>query len=129
MIYHSITFLQALAHGAIAPSDLDAALTHQFRVRMRLGEFDPLTSQPYTAIPPSEACSQAHVDLARDAARQSIVLLSNPKGALPLSRAAVKSIAVIGPLADNEYINGGPNYNVSRPLRICNTRTVNVSVK
>lgn len=102
---------QALADGAITSTDLDTAITHLFSVRMRLGEFDPNSQQPYTNIPASAACSPQNVELAQDAARQSIVLLSNPKSALPLSRSAVHTVAVVGPLADNQYINGGPNYN------------------
>ena len=104
---HAGLIQHALADGAIAMSDLDAAISRQFRVRMRLGEFDPLSNQPYTLIPPSAACSADHVQLARDAARQSITLLSNPKGAVPLTRGpGLASIAVVGPLADNQYING-----------------------
>ena len=101
----------ALAAGTIVPSDLDTAVSRQLRVRFRTGEFDSGVSQPYRAVPPSAVCTDAHIELARDAARQSIVLLSNPTGVLPLNRTAVGSIAIVGPLADNPYIQGGPNYN------------------
>jgi xylan 1,4-beta-xylosidase len=101
----------ALADGSITQDDVDTAVRRQLRVRMRTGEFDPRGIQPYAAIPPSVVCSPAHVELARDGARQGITLAHNPAGVLPLSRAGLARLAVVGPLANNSYINGGPNYN------------------
>jgi hypothetical protein len=51
---------------------------------------------PFSTVPTSEVCSQAHADLALSAAQQGTVLLKN-SGALPLSAATIKSLAVIGP--------------------------------
>lgn len=42
---------------------------------------------------------QEHADLALEAARESIVLLRNEHGALPLDRASVKKLAVVGTFA------------------------------
>jgi beta-glucosidase-like glycosyl hydrolase len=101
----------AIAAGDIAEADIDAALAHLFRVRFRLGEFDAAADQPYTKIGLETVCSDAHVALARESARQGIVLLSNPAGRLPLARAATASVAVIGPLGNSSRaINGGINY-------------------
>ncbi len=100
----------AVSSGALAIPVLDAAVSHVLRVRMRLGEFDDAAGQPYTTIPPSVVCSQAHTDLARDAARQAITLLWNPHAALPVNRAGIASVAVIGPVANASIVNGGPNY-------------------
>ena len=55
---------------------------------------------PYTKIPYSENDSAAHRQLARDAERESIVLLKNQGGILPL-KSSVSKIAVIGPSADD----------------------------
>ena len=44
-------------------------------------------------------CTAAHLELARDGIRQSVVLAKNAGGVLPLSAAAFKAPVVIGPLA------------------------------
>ena len=101
----------AVSSGAIATSAIDSAVARLLRVRMRLGEFDPAADQPYTKIGTDAICSPAHVALARESARQGIVLLTNPGGRLPLARAATRSVAVIGPLGNSSRaINGGINY-------------------
>jgi beta-glucosidase len=71
--------------------------------------FDPPERVPYTKIPYSENDSAAHRQLARIAERESIVLLKNQGGILPL-KASVAKIAVIGPSA-NDPIGLLGNYN------------------
>ena len=101
----------AVAAGAVSAADIDTAVARLLRVRFRLGEFDPPAAQPYTRIGLDAVCSPAHIALARDSARQSLVLLHNPRGALPLARAATRSVALIGPFANSSRgTNGGPNY-------------------
>src|SRR5208283_2123814 len=54
--------------------------------------------------------------LARKATQESIVLLKNAGGLLPLDKASVKSIAVIGPGANDVYVDwygGIPPYTVT----------------
>ena len=67
----------------ITDADIDARLKMLFRVRMRLGHFDP--EGPLQQIAPSEVCSAAHREIARDGPRQSAALLKNDGGALPLA--------------------------------------------
>ncbi len=101
----------AIASGAIAAADIDAAISHLLRVRFRLGEFDQAADQPYTKIGPEAVCTAEHQALARESARQGLVLLSNPGGRLPLALASTKSVAVVGPLGNSSRaINGGINY-------------------
>src|ERR1039457_2968183 len=50
--------------------------------------------------------SQANRSLALEAARAAIVLLKNDGGMLPLDRATVHSIAVIGPHGNDAYLGG-----------------------
>jgi beta-glucosidase len=71
--------------------------------------FDPPEAVPYARIPYSTVESPAHQALALRAARESIVLLKNDRGLLPLAR-TLKTIAVIGPNADDEEVLLG-NYN------------------
>lgn len=86
-------YLDAFRRGLIADSVIDASVSRVLRAKFELGMFE----HPY-ANPDSAAYwngSATHRALALDAARASIVLLKNERGALPLSR-AVKSVAVIG---------------------------------
>ncbi len=75
----------ALAVGAITEADLDTILRRQFRVRLRLGHFDPPAQQAaVVGIGMDQVCSLYALELARDAGRQSAVLAKNDGGALPL---------------------------------------------
>lgn len=94
---------EALAEGLLTESDLDKALFNTFRVRFRLGEFDPAEQVPYADMPESKLCAPEHAELSRKAAKESIVLLKNENRALPLDNRKLGSVAVIGPLADVVY--------------------------
>ncbi len=94
---------RAVAQGLIAEADLDVALRRLFGARMRLGMFDPPETVPYAAIPYEKNDSDAHRALAREAARQSIVLLKNRDGLLPLDP-NLANLAVIGPNANNDDV-------------------------
>lgn len=98
----------AVRSGKLTMERLDDALFRVLRVRFRLGEFDPFNAVSYSKIPPSAVCSPAHRAVALKAAQESIVLLKNEGGLLPLDPATLKKIAVIGPLADRVVLN---NYN------------------
>ena len=102
----------AIREGKLTEARLDDALSRVLRTRFLLGEFDPFDSGPYARISPDVVNSAAHRAVAREAARQSIVLLQNRDGLLPLDRAKLKRIAVLGPLADQVVING---YNGTLP--------------
>nr|CAD1829743.1 unnamed protein product [Ananas comosus var. bracteatus] len=89
------------AAGKISDANIDAALIHTVMVQMRLGMFDGEPSkQPFGNLGPRDVCTQAHQDLALQAARQGIVLLDNDRGILPLSRDRVWTVAVVGPNSD-----------------------------
>jgi beta-glucosidase len=104
----SITDDQAIAavqaavnQGLLAEADLDLALRRNFRVRFLMGEFDPPEMVPFNAIPNSTLMSPEHNALARRAGQESVVLLKNDsKRLLPLDPAKLKTVAVIGPRAD-----------------------------
>lgn len=95
----------AVTHGKLPMARLDDAVRRVVGVRMRLGEFDPWDKQPWSHLKPSIINSPAHHAVALEAARASIVLLKNADGMLPLNKAALKSVAVIGPLADRVILN------------------------
>lgn len=103
------TLIDEVKAGRISEAEIDRAVARLYVARFRLGMFDPPERVPYAKIPISENDSAAHRQLAREAARQAIVLLKNEAGALPLD-ASVRRIAVVGPSADDPVALLG-NYN------------------
>ena len=97
---------EGLKKGLIKESDLDGHLRKTLTGRFELGMFDPADMLPWAGIAPSTISSEAHDQLATQAARESMVLLENKGGVLPLSK-NLKKLAVIGPNAkDVELLNG-----------------------
>ncbi|MED6223401.1 Endo-1,4-beta-xylanase 2 [Stylosanthes scabra] len=91
----------AVKQGLLNEASVTNAVSNNFATLMRLGFFDGDPSkQPYGNLGPKDVCTDANQELAREAARQGIVLLKNNKGSLPLNAKAIKSLAVIGPNAN-----------------------------
>ena len=91
--------LELLNEGRLEMKYVDQAVANILRLKFKMGLFE----NPY--VSPKDAKkyvrSEAHRQVAREVAREGIVLLKND-GILPLSK-EVKSIAVIGPNADTQY--------------------------
>jgi beta-glucosidase len=94
---------KAVTKKLITENDLDNALRRLFTARFLLGSFDEPKKVSYTQILYSVVESKQHVALSLDAARKSIVLLKNEENILPLNN-SIKSIAVIGPNANDEEV-------------------------
>jgi beta-glucosidase len=92
------TYIDAVQQGYLPESILDTALIRLFTARIKLGTFDPPDMVPFTKIDEKELDSAEHRAHARKLANESMVLLKND-GLLPL-KPGIKTIAVIGPLAD-----------------------------
>ena len=110
-----------VAQGMMTESDVDRALARVLSVRFRLGVFDPPDHSPFAHINMSVVGSQAHVELATEAARQGIVLLKNDANVLPLDANAIQNVAVIGPQSDDELVllgnyHGTPTHVPITPL-------------
>ena len=108
----------ALAKGLLTEADVDRVLRRTFRVMLRLGLLDPPARVPYAQIGagPEPWTTAEHKSLVRLVTQKSIVLLKNSKGLLPLDRTKLKSIAVIGPRADDvllDWYSGTPPYTVT----------------
>ncbi|MFA6484251.1 MAG: glycoside hydrolase family 3 N-terminal domain-containing protein, partial [Bacteroidales bacterium] len=101
--------VEAVKLGYISEAEIDVSVKRLFTARMKLGMFDPQEMVPYASIKPAENNTEAHRRFARKVAQESIVLLKNEKSTLPISN-KVKSIAVIGPYADELAVLLG-NYN------------------
>ncbi|RWR94271.1 putative beta-D-xylosidase 2 [Cinnamomum micranthum f. kanehirae] len=92
---------EAVKQGKLKEAQVNNALVNTITVQMRLGMFDGEPSQqPFGHLSARHVCTQAHEQLALEAARQGIVLLKNHRHVLPLSPALHRSIAVVGPNAD-----------------------------
>jgi len=117
---------KAVADGLVTEADIDASEKNLLRLFLRLGEMDPAGVDPYAKIgvetdgtkdevgPPWER--ESSKALARLATDESIVLLKNERNALPLDRMKLKTIAVVGPWADQvllDWYSGTPPYAVS----------------
>jgi beta-glucosidase len=89
----------AVHKGLITEAEIDIALRRAFLTRFRLGMFDPDSRVKWAQIPYKVNQSPEHDALARKAAQESIVLLKN-SGILPLDKGKLKTIAVVGPTAD-----------------------------
>ncbi|MGD0035236.1 glycoside hydrolase family 3 N-terminal domain-containing protein [Paenibacillus illinoisensis] len=91
---------KALEQGLIHHQDLDTAVWRILEMKFRLGLFE----QPYVDPEFAErviGCEE-HVELARKAAQEGIVLLKNEENLLPISKTNPK-IAVLGPNANHTY--------------------------
>lgn len=110
----------ALDEGLLSEKEIDEAIKGTFRVMIKLGLLDPPHDNPYANIGRVEAQdpwdSEKHRDIARLITQKSIVLLKNEKKLLPLDRESIRSIAVIGPRADEvllDWYSGLPPYRIS----------------
>lgn len=106
---------KAVDQGLISEETIDQAVRRLLRTRFKLGMFDPPDRVPFNNIPYEiNDCAQ-HRELAREMARESIVLLKNEDNLLPLNQDKLSSIAVIGPNADSKKVLLGNYY--GRPSR------------
>jgi beta-glucosidase len=108
----------ALEKKLLTEADIERNIRGNIRMRIRLGEFDPPEMVPYDKIAGTEEpwYSEKNKALARKVTQESIVLLKNDGGLLPLDKTKVKSIAVIGPAANDVSIDwyaGIPPYTVT----------------
>jgi len=110
--------VNAVHQGLMTETVVDTALRRLFTARFRLGLFDPPKNVPYSKITPAENDREEHAKLALRMARESIVLLKNKEGMLPLKKAP-SSIAVIGPNADDfDALEGNYNGTPSKPVTV-----------
>ena len=107
---HYPLFIKAFQDGRIPIDVIGRAVARVLRAKFELGLFD----HPYVDATGTAAVRETddHRRLARQAARESIVLLKNDKSTLPLST-NLKTIAVVGPDAAEVRLGGysGPGNN------------------
>ncbi len=99
---------QAVEAGKVSMAELDDHAHRILRSEFEDGLVDYPTQKSVIDV-------EANLAIARRIAGQSIVLLKNKDGILPLDRKTVRSIAVIGPHADTGMISGGGSAQVDPP--------------
>jgi beta-glucosidase len=98
-----LALARAKAQGLVTEAAIDRAATRLFATRFRLGMFDSPAAVRWAATPASVVDAPAHRELARVAARESLVLLENRDAVLPLA-AGLHRLAVVGPTADDRDV-------------------------
>ena len=98
---------EAVEAGVLDEAELEPLLVRLLAARIRLGELDGNT-EPWDNLGDELVEGPEHLALARKIATESIVLLQNRDGILPLKADA--RIALIGPNADDREMLWG-NYN------------------
>jgi beta-glucosidase len=96
--------VELVRKGVLKEAQLDELVAPMLWWKFRMGLFD----DPY--VDPEAAGQivgcEAHRELARQAARETITLLKNEDGLVPLDLARLKTIAVIGPNANRSLLGG-----------------------
>jgi len=106
-IFYGPALVTAVNNSDVPVAAIDEAVRRILRTQLcfRLDTDPPV-------VDPSQLETPEHVALALEAAHESIVLLRNEGGALPLDRGSLSTIAVTGPLADAENIGDTGSSNV-----------------
>lgn len=89
---------QSIAENKVSIETIDNAIRNILRLKFRLGLFD----NPYVVTPQTVKYAEKHLQTAKTAAEQSVILLKNENQTLPFTD-KIKTLAVIGPMADAPY--------------------------
>ena len=127
---------EALKQKILSEKDIDQAIQGNFLVALKLGLLDAdQTKLPYANIGVRDTISpwnkQEVKNFVRLVTAKSVVLLKNNKKLLPLDKQKIKSIAVIGPRANEvllDWYSGTPPYTISILQGIKNAVGDNVEV-
>lgn len=89
----------SVEEGKVPMKVIDDAVRNILRLKFRMGLFD----NPYVDMSGEDMTyAPAHLEAAREAVEQSVILLKNDAGTLPLGD-RVRTVAVVGPMADAPY--------------------------
>lgn len=94
------TLKESVRTGLVPESEIDRAVCRVLALKFEMGLFE----NPYVDEEAAwEVGSEAHSEVALEVARQSVTLLENRNGVLPLDAGTVRRVAVVGPNADRVY--------------------------
>jgi beta-glucosidase len=88
--------MNAYTKQMVNDKEIDAALSAILRTQFKLGFYDEKATVPFSTLGAESVHAQKHIDLARKAAQQSMVLLKNDKGILPLDKNKYGSLMILG---------------------------------
>jgi beta-glucosidase len=106
---------EAIHRGLINEADVDRALEHTLGTRFKLGMFDPPEEVPFTSIPMDVVACPEHRKLAYQTAAESVVLLKNKGGILPI-KPDTKKIFLTGPTATSLEVLLGNYYGFNNDM-------------
>lgn len=112
---------EALAQGLLTENDIEKTIRNNYYIALRLGLLDATAdSIPYAHIGVTDTIAPWNKkdiqEFVRLVTAKSVVLLKNKNKLLPLDKNKIKSIAVIGPRADEvllDWYSGTPPYVVT----------------
>ncbi len=111
--------IRAIDEGIIDEAEIDLNIYRLILAKMKLGMFDPDDMVAYSKIPYSANDTDSNSKVSLEMARESVVLLKNANQTLPLDKNKIKTIAVVGPNADNiDSLVGNYNGTPSNPITV-----------
>lgn len=112
-------FLDGLKSGKYPVSVLDDKVRRRLYVMFKLHMMDnpaPETPEPLTEENPLS--TKEHQETARKVAEESLVLLKNAAGLLPLDAGKIKTLAVIGDNANQRFAYAGGSSRIKAPYEV-----------
>ncbi len=106
--YYGDKLLEAVQAGEVSQETLDEHARRMLRLIIRSGRLERPEARPEQGIDRPETRA-----VARQAAREAMVLLKNEGQTLPLAPKGLRTLAVIGPNADRAVIHGGGSSQVN----------------
>jgi beta-glucosidase len=126
----------AIANKYMTEQAIDSVIRGSFRVMIKLGLLDPPEMVPYSSIGIADTLEpwlrEENNTIVKDITSRTIVLLKNSENTLPLDKSKLKSIAVIGPRANDvlaDWYSGNPPYTVTALDGIINKAGDEVTVR
>lgn len=104
---------EAYELGIITEEEVDTAIRNTFRTRLRLGIYDRNNRNPYDRVTEADIDTPGTREFCRKFTQESVVLLKNDKGILPLQEKDLDGLTLVGPVSDvsfNDWYGGVPPY-------------------
>ncbi|MCM1220043.1 MAG: glycoside hydrolase family 3 C-terminal domain-containing protein [Lachnospiraceae bacterium] len=103
---HRAHLMDAVKQGLITEDQIDKNVIRSITSLFRQGIFDDKGSTPWDNLGAEQLASKEHDELALDMANDSIVLLKNERGLLPIRKQGLRKILVVGPNAKYRELGG-----------------------
>ena len=91
--------IKAIEQKLLTVEEVDASLTKLLKTQFKLGFYNHPQNDPYKNYGVDSIHNSSHINLARQVAQQSMVLLKNNNQLLPFSKDTYESIMIVGPNA------------------------------